>query len=190
MYLEISGHTEAYAIQDQFTKQQYEAAIIALQWILSHIGLKGNEIRGYISKTRYHWRWIQQLPTTLFQLHKDSFHKIEKINVAIDFTRRYIDKRSKKGYITENEPTKSSNPSWIDKATFNRCVTVSALKLRSGHYCCFTILLNEKDCRWRLSHPDEMCPERPPQSTPAPRCNRRLQLFPGRASVGGCENTL
>lgn len=125
------GLPVAYAILKLFLKLQTDSKIVYLQWIPSHIGLKGNEQVDLLAKQAIS-DGIDVNITPSFQNYIPTLK-----HHCYNLWKEYFDERSReKGIWYRTIQPHPLRCSWIDNRVLNRHEIVTALRLRSGHIPC------------------------------------------------------
>lgn len=122
------GTSTAYTILRIILNLQSQGRNVVLQWIPSHVGIRGNEIADFSAKEAI----TDGIPTNIHPFYTNYIHKI-KVDCH-NLWKEYFNVRSREIGIWYKtiQPHPLSSP-WIDNNILNRRETVIALRLRSGH---------------------------------------------------------
>ncbi|KAG6442242.1 hypothetical protein O3G_MSEX002220 [Manduca sexta] len=124
----IRGIPIAYSILDIICKLRESKKNVTLQWVPSHVGIKGNEVVDKLAKEAT----IDGVDYSCEPFYTEVQYKIRERCYKI--WQEYFNERSKsKGIWYATIQPSVFKRSWIDKADMGRHTIATALRLRSGH---------------------------------------------------------
>lgn len=122
------GVSTAYAILREISDLRTSNRDLILQWVPSHIGLRGNEEADCVAKRAV-------TDGTDFYIVPDYVEVLPKVKIKLNYMwKQYFDERSKqKGIWYRTMLSEPPRIPWFNECNFSRQLIVLAFRIRSGH---------------------------------------------------------